>query len=265
MNTVVSIAVAEIERDKDNPRKEFDETELWGLGRNMMAHGQLVPVILHLSEAAKILLDGERRLRAALLVGMTHLNAVVLPSKPSETTLRLLQMSLEVHKASWTPMERSNQLFKIKQENGWSVGELADKLYMKQSVVSRSLANLRLAPELQELLQSGRLNGEHAYQLSQEPDHDKQRALAQETVGLSRDQVRLKLRKKGGGEQPKVRRAVFVLSSGMSITVQGKEITLDDTIESLSQTVRELKRAQAQGLNAETAQRVFRDRAKAKT
>ena len=70
--------------DPNQPRKSFNESELRALGESMKAHGQLQPVV---ANAAGTIVCGERRYRAAQLVGMAELAvihyreaAVVVPS-----------------------------------------------------------------------------------------------------------------------------------------------------------------------------------------
>ena len=258
------IRVSLIDRDSQQPRKLFDDGEQMAFAENLTKVGQQVPVIVYESDGKFILLDGERRWRAAKLAGIETLSAVVLPQRPSVTELAILQASIDVHRVSLSLMERSNLLSRIRDENGWAVGELAERLSMKQPLVTKLLSYQKLAPGVQNLLHTGGLDGEKAYVISQEPDHEKQQALVKESAGLSREQVRAKLRQKPAAEEPKVRRAMFVLASGMSVTVQGIDATLEGVIESLSETIRELKRGLSQGLDVNTAQRVMRDKAKAK-
>src|SRR4051812_31047371 len=88
------------------------------------------------------------------------MNAVVLAQKPSATSLHLLQMSLEAHKVGLSPMERSNLLYEIREENGWTVGELAEHLNMKQPVVSKLLALQKLDVTIQSMIHAGTLDVE---------------------------------------------------------------------------------------------------------
>jgi ParB family transcriptional regulator, chromosome partitioning protein len=261
---VEKIKVSTIERDPQQPRKLFDEAELMALAENLKSVGQQVPVIVYGVDGKFILLDGERRWRAAKLAGIDSLSAMILANRPSVTELAILQASIDVQRVSLSLMERSNVLARIRDENGWPVGELAERLSMKQPLVTKLLSYQKLAPGIQNLLHTGGLDGEKAYLISQEPDYEKQLALVKESAGMSREQVRAKLRQKPAAEQPRVKRAMFVLASGMSVTVQGIDATLEGVIESLSETIRELKRGLSQGLDVNTAQRVMRDKAKAK-
>ncbi|HEY4309323.1 MAG TPA: ParB/RepB/Spo0J family partition protein [Pirellulales bacterium] len=257
------ISILEIDRDKDQPRKNFDEAELLALGQNIKAHGQQVPVILYPNDGRLTLADGERRWRAAKLVGIDELLVIVLPQKPSLASLRILQMSLDAHRVSLSLWERSCLLRRIREETSCSVSELAAQVHMKQPLVSKLLAYQRLDPSIQHMLHGGAIDGEKALIISQEPDLQRQRELAILAAELSREQLRRTARPVDEAKQPRAKRAAFVLNDGRTVTVQGPEATLADTIDCLMEAVKKLKRCQADQLDITAAQRFMRDKARA--
>jgi len=271
MREMKRLNVADIERDIEQPRKQFDEQELLALGQNMLAHGQQVPVIVYCPDLAAgdrnakryRLLDGERRWRAAQLAGIVEVDAIVLAQRPTQTVLHILQCSLEAHKQGLTVMERSNLLHRIRTENNWHIGEVAEKLHMKQPLVSKLLAYQKLDPAIQAMLHTGELDMDKAFTISQEPDAAKQKELVKAASQMSRDELRRKARGEGKKEA-KTASARFPLSTGLSVSVQGREVTLAGAIDAMIETVRELKKGQGQGLDITTAQRVMRDKAKAR-
>jgi ParB family transcriptional regulator, chromosome partitioning protein len=210
-----------IEADPQNPRTMFDADELDALGKNMLAHGQQIPVIVYPHGERFRLADGERRWRAANANNIPELMAIVHPSKPDDATLAILQMSLDVHRVTLSPMERSNLLVKIKDKTGFSVTELGERLQMSQPLVSKLLAFQKLGPDVRAKLHRGNIDMEKAYLISSEPDVDKQVALLTEMQSLSRDQIRSRVRKKNT-DQPKAKRAAFTLPAGLSLRSKGR-------------------------------------------
>ena len=271
MREMKRISVVDTERDIDQPRKQFDEQELLSLGQNMLAHGQQVPVIVYCPDIAPAdrfakryrLLDGERRWRGAQLAGIAELDAIVLAGKPSQTALHIVQMSLEAHKQGLTAMERSNLLARIRTENNWQISELAEKLHMKQPLVSKLLAYQKLDASIQDMLHKGQIDMDRAFTISTEPDGEKQKELLNAASQLTREQLRQKVKGLGKTEV-KASVARFPLATGLYVSVQGREVTLAGAIDALMETVKELKKGQGQGLDISTAMRVMRDRAKAK-
>jgi ParB/RepB/Spo0J family partition protein len=257
MREIKQISVTEIEPDPDQPRRLFHEDESLYLGQSMLDIDQQLPVIVFPSGSRYTLADGERRWRAAQLVGIKTLTAIVLPEKPTPSALHVVQMSLEAHKVGLTAMERSNLLAQIQKENNWSVTELAEKLHMKQPLVSKLLGYQRLTLEVQKLLHTGELDMEKAYVISQQPS-DKQVELAK-AAGLSREDLRRHIRS-GGQDEPKASNASFTLA-GAVITLRGRDLTLSTAIEVLGNAIKELRKGLAQGLDISTQQRVMKDRA----
>jgi ParB/RepB/Spo0J family partition protein len=252
------IAVSALQPDLDQPRKDFDEAGLLALGQSVKEYGQQIPLIVH----GKTILDGERRWRAAQLAGIDELDVIVLSTRPTATELRLLQMSIDAHRASLSPIERSDFLARIKQENNWSVQELAERLSMKQPLVTKLLKFRDGCEELRAALHAVQIDQDKAYTICLEPDHSKQRELLRQAGDFTREQLRQKTR---NGDRPvelKAAVARFALPTGMCITVQGKKVTLAGAIEAMLEAVKELKKGQAEHWDITTAIRVMRDRAK---
>ena len=255
------IATADFDRDPLQPRKLYDRVDLDLFGQNIKSVGQQVPVICYPIGARYMLCDGARRLLAAKLAGIPTLFAVVLPEKPDETRLRLLQMSIEAHKVSLTAWERSCFLKSIMEQNGWTVTQLATAVAMRQPTVTKSLSHQRLAAPLQELLHKGSLDSEKAVIIAQEQNHDRQCEIARLYGHLSREQLRNKLRKAEQPKTPKVKLARFRLAGGFTVTITGPQLGVDSAIEMLASTMRELKRAQAKRLDIIAAQRFIKAKA----
>ncbi len=261
MREIRRVEVARIHRDESQPRKRFDEPELLALGQNMLTYGQAIPVIV----CDGVLVDGERRWRSAQLVGIKELDAIILATKPSATELALLQASLDVHRQSLKAMERSSLLARIRDENGWTVGELAQRLQMNQSAVSKFLSLQKLTPDLQAKVDAGELDLERAYIVSQAPDAAAQRELAAQAGKLSREQLRQRAKSRGTPAiEVKTSTARFALCPAVTVTVQGPQMSLGDVVEVLTDVLKEIRRGLSQGLTVESQQKVMKDKARAK-
>ena len=75
---VSTLRLAEIEPDKNQPRKAFDDTALSELAASITEHGVLQPIVVRPSPAGGyIIVAGERRWRAARLAGLTEIPALI--------------------------------------------------------------------------------------------------------------------------------------------------------------------------------------------
>ncbi len=258
MRQLKRMSVADPLPDPDQPRKFFDEAELQSLGESMKRYGQQVPAII----CEKLILDGERRWRAAQLVGITELDVIELTTRPSTAEFRLLQLSLDAHRTGLSAIERSDFLARIKMENNWSICELAEKLSMKQPLVTKLLKLQDGCKELRSAIHAG-FDSDKAYTICQTPDHEEQRQLLKRAGDLTREQLRQTARRDGQPVELKASIARFPLVSGVLVTIQGRKMTLAGAIEAMLETIKELKKGQSEHWDITTAMRVFKDRARA--
>jgi ParB family transcriptional regulator, chromosome partitioning protein len=144
--------LAQIASDPLQPRSEFDEQSLTELAANLQARGQLCPVIGYPAPADPtrlILVDGERRLRAARRVPLEFLDAIVLPERPSPSELLLAQLSVNQFREQLTPREQCAAYGKLLQELKITQVELAKQLGVSPSKVCKVLARDRIRSDLQ--------------------------------------------------------------------------------------------------------------------
>jgi ParB/RepB/Spo0J family partition protein len=189
-------------RDPQQPRTLFVPGELTALSENIKKFGQRVPVIVFAQGDKFCLIDGERRARAKKLAGQPTVSAIVLPERPSEAELRMLQFSLDYHKASHTAMERSNHLARIMGETGCNVTELADKLDISQGMVSKLLAFQKLPEGLRAVLEKTPLDIEKVTQISKVKDPVRQIELVKSWGHLGREEFRDKVNDNGHFPSP---------------------------------------------------------------
>src|SRR5262245_21911099 len=69
---VSKLAVARIQFNPYQPRKQFDEDELKALTQSVKTHGVLQPLVVRAAVDGYQLIAGERRLRAARAAGLTE-------------------------------------------------------------------------------------------------------------------------------------------------------------------------------------------------
>jgi len=269
MELLQTIPVLMIAPDPLQPRKSFDESEILALGENMSAHGQHLPVIVKEALDAEKgvrrfhLIDGERRWRAAQLVGIAELGAIVLKEVPTTEKLALIRAGIDIHRSSLRAMERSDLFARLQKETGKSVTELAELLSVSQSVVSKHLALQRLEPSIKAKLDDGTLDLERAYKISQQPDAARQLQLAAVAGTLSRSELSQRAKNKTAEPEPALSNIRMAMPGGFQVSVQGREVTFDLAIELLGETVRMLKKGHAQGLSLASQIKVMRDTAKA--
>lgn len=157
------IPVEAIDPNPLQPRQTFPEESLRELADSIRASGVVQPVLIRRAKAAEgryELIAGERRWRAARLVGLQHIPAVLrelddrqaLELALTENLLRQDLNPLEVAKA----YEGLQKTFSLSHE------EIAEHLGVSRSAITNTLRLLRLPPPVQEMLGNGQLSAGHA-------------------------------------------------------------------------------------------------------
>ena len=167
-DAVVDIPIQAIKPDLDNLRTEFDEDDLFDLGKNIEEVGQLdaitvFPLLADDGEWSGFfdLHDGERRWRAAQLVGISALTSKVVP-RPSQQELMYKKVSRVMQTRSLSP---ETKLFGL--ERAFNDLRVADKPEQWQSLRSKLgggpewhqlIRVLQLHPNVRSMLGKGLIN-----------------------------------------------------------------------------------------------------------
>lgn len=150
-----------------NFRKEFNEAQLKELADNIAKVGVLEPIILRKNRAYKVLVAGERRLRAAKLAGLETIPYRLLDLTEEEA---LEVTALEnLHRANLNPMEEAQAFQTLLQKGKYTVQDVADRIDKSKDYVYRTLRLLDLPESAQQALIAGEINFGHARQLLRLP------------------------------------------------------------------------------------------------
>lgn len=242
-------------------RRHFEEADLRQLGESLKVK-QLQPV---LARTDGTLLAGERRLRAATLAGLTDLQVIISDEPLSETQIKVLQLTENLHRADLRDSEKWRACEELLRLNpGWSNKDLAAHLKLGESTVTKYLAPSRCCPAVQQALETGQIGVTAVYEISRVPAEQQPDLLRLKLAGTSRDGLAEHVRKQKRDltSQVRVRRIACPLPSGISIVASGEELSLDDLIEALGDAQKEAKRAREQGLDAKTFSAVMKDKSK---
>ncbi len=247
--------------DPNQPRRYFDDEELRRLGESLKV-SQLQPV---LARPDGTLIAGERRLRAARLVGLVELQVLIIDEPLTKPQVRVAQLSENVHRADLQDAEKWKAFAELLALNpGWTNKDLATHLHLSEPTVTKYLSPSRCVPEVQSAMEAGALGITDVYTISRaEPDQQRE-LLRLKLAGESRDALaaRVKRRKAATADAVRVKRIACPLPSGVSVTVAGGELSLDELVEALAEAGRQARKAREDGLDAKTFAAVMRDKAK---
>ena len=194
-------------------RKQFEEADLRQLGESMKAQGQLQPV---LARSDGTLIAGERRYRAATLVGLPELQVIITEQDLSETQIKIVQLTENLHRADLKDCEKWRACEELLRLNpGWAKKDLAAHLKLGESTVTNYLAPSRCIPEVQQALSAGHIGITAVYEISRAPADQQAELLRLKLSGASRDGLaeRVRKQKRDGTPQVRVKRICCPLAS----------------------------------------------------
>jgi ParB/RepB/Spo0J family partition protein len=142
---------------KPQARKTFKDIDV--LAANIEEHGQLQPIIVIQTAPYRYeLAYGERRLRAIrdVLKQDTILARVKRDIKDA-VSLRLSQLSENIHRAEYEPLDLAEEFSFLMDQNKWTQTDLAKKVGVTQSWVSKKLSLLEAPEDVQAKIRSGEI------------------------------------------------------------------------------------------------------------
>lgn len=186
-----SIFLIEIDKIKPNPyqpRREFDRGSLGELADSIREYGILQPLIAtkiekevpYGQEVEYQLVAGERRLRAAQMLGLTQVPVVIRMPKDQEK----LEMSLieNVQRTNLNPLERAWAFKKLASEFNLTQQDIATKVGKSREFVANTVRLLDLPENIQGLLSEEKLTEGHARAILGLKTEDEQKAALEQIM-----------------------------------------------------------------------------------
>ncbi|MBR4331626.1 MAG: ParB/RepB/Spo0J family partition protein [Clostridia bacterium] len=184
-NTVSMIAITELDRNPDQPRREFDEASLQALADSIRQAGVLQPLLVVEENGRYRIIAGERRFRAARIAGLDAVPCIVRAFTPAEQMEASLIENLQ--REDLNPIEEAAAIRQFMEACGYTQDQAAKKLGKSRPAVANSLRLLSLPETVRQDVIAGRISAGHARVLAGLEDEKRQVALAQLVIleGLS--------------------------------------------------------------------------------
>lgn len=180
---VLEIPVGQIRPNPCQPRKYFDPESLRELSESIRQNGVLQPITVREMGGAYELIAGERRLRAAVLAGLSVIPAQILEA--GDGTSALLALTENLQRQNLHYLEEAAAFATLISDYGMTQEELARRLGKRQSTIANKLRLLRLSPEIQRTLREAGLSERHARALLRIPDAELRQTALQAMVARS--------------------------------------------------------------------------------
>lgn len=159
-NSVLLVAIEEVQPDKLQPRRHFDEAKIEELAASIRAKGVIQPILVRKDGNRYRIIAGERRWRATQRAGLK--NIPVLVKEVTERQAFELALIENIQREDLNPVEEAEAYRRLIDEYQLTQDACAERVGKDRSSVANSLRLLKLPDDVKESLADGVLNMGHA-------------------------------------------------------------------------------------------------------
>lgn len=170
------IGINEIEPNRMQPRKKFDEDTLHELADSIKQYGIIQPLILQRKGKLYEIIAGERRWRAARLAGLKKVPAII----KEYTEQEIVEISIieNIQREDLNPIEEAMAYQKLIFEFKLKQDEVADRVSKSRVAITNSMRLLKLDERVQQMLIDNIITSGHGRTLLSIEDKESQYTLA---------------------------------------------------------------------------------------
>ena len=203
-NGSTMLNINEVEPNRDQPRKNFNQNALEELAKSIEQNGIIQPILVRpMADGSYQLIAGERRWRAARMAGLTEVPVTIREMSDEEASIFALIENLQ--REDLNPVEEAEGLKSLIESYGFTQEEAADKVGKSRTAVTNTLRLLKLPTSVRNMLSDGKITAGHARALLGLDDEKEMLKIAETTVAqdLSVRQVEKMVKYALQGEKPK--------------------------------------------------------------
>ncbi len=157
---VIMLRIGEVEPNRDQPRKVFNEDKLHELADSITQHGIIEPLIVVKRDDYYEIVAGERRWRASMMAGLTEVPVVI----KDYTKQQVVEVALieNLQREDLNPIEEAKAYQQLIEEYNLKQDEVADKVSKSRTTITNSIRLLKLDDVVQDMLVAECITSGHA-------------------------------------------------------------------------------------------------------
>ena len=157
---VIMLRIGEVEPNRDQPRKVFNEDKLHELADSITQHGIIEPLIVVKRDDYYEIVAGERRWRASMMAGLTEVPVVI----KDYTKQQVVEVALieNLQREDLNPIEEAKAYQQLIEEYNLKQDEVADKVSKSRTTITNSIRLLKLDDAVQDMLVAECITSGHA-------------------------------------------------------------------------------------------------------
>lgn len=170
------VKINEVEPNKNQPRRTFDEDALLELAESIKQHGVIQPLIVKKRDKYYEIIAGERRWRAAKMAGLKEIPIVIKDLSDQE----IMEVALieNIQREDLNPIEEAQAYQRLIKEYNYKQDELAERVSKSRVAVTNSMRLLKLEERVQKMIIDDMISAGHARALLAITDSEKQYTIA---------------------------------------------------------------------------------------
>jgi len=158
---VALLTISQIEANKNQPRKDFDEAPLQELATSLRELGIIQPITVHKVRADKYqIISGERRFRAAQLANLEEIPAYI--REANDQTLLEMALVENIQREDLHAIEIAVSFQRLIEECNLTHEELGDRLGKNRSTITNYVRLLQLPGPMQIAVRTKQISMGHA-------------------------------------------------------------------------------------------------------
>ena len=153
----VILKINDVEPNKNQPRRTFNEDSLIELSESIKQHGIVQPLVVAKQKDYYEIIAGERRWRAAKIAGLKEVPVIIKDYSPQE----IMEVALieNIQREDLNPIEEAKAYKNLIDEYNLKQDQVAEKVSKSRTAVTNALRLLKLDDRVQEMLINESISG----------------------------------------------------------------------------------------------------------
>ena len=196
-----SLNINEVEPNREQPRKNFDQEALEGLAESIKTYGVIQPIVVTKKDNYYAIIAGERRWRASKIAGITEIPAII--REDDERKNKEIALIENIQREDLNAYEKAMAIKNLMADYNLTQEQVAKKLGRSRSGIANTVRILNLSPDVLEFAKEGKLTEGHCKALMAITDPKKQYETAVRMIergeSVRQAEKKAKLKKKSPG------------------------------------------------------------------
>ena len=175
-DSILNLKIIDVEPNREQPRKHFDEEALEDLAESIKRYGVIQPIIVTKRDGYYEIIAGERRWRACKKAGLTEIPAIVRDN--DERRNKEISLIENIQREDLNAVEKAMGIKILMEEYDLTQQKVSEILGKSRSAIANTVRILNLDERVLELAKQGKLTEGHCRALLAIEDNDKQYEMA---------------------------------------------------------------------------------------